>query len=258
MKELAEKIAAFCLGKEAVIQSVNKERKKFPAPFLFNLSSLQAAANKRFKYSPKKTLDIAQKLYIKGFISYPRSDSSFLTKEEAKMLPSILEKLSRFDEFKPFFPLPKKSIIENKRYVNEKKVTDHYAIIPTEQVTDPKNLSQEEKNIYELIIERVIAAHYEHAIFDYTKIYTLVDGRAQFLSKGKEIIQEGWRKVIFSDKKRNGNAENEEPILPPLHENDVGSVANVHVIEKKTQPPKRFTEGDLITLMKTAGKYVED
>lgn len=256
--ELADKIAKFCIGKEARIQSINKERKQFAPPFLFNLSSLQATANKRFKYSPKKTLDIAQKLYVKGIISYPRSDSSYITKEEAKTLPSILEKLSHYDEFKAFFPLPIKSIMENKRYVNEKNVTDHYAIIPTEQVTDPKKLSAEEKNIYELIVQRVIAAHYEKAIIDYTTIHTLVAERAEFLSKGKEQIQEGWRKVIFPDKSNLSKEEETEQLLPALAENEQGIVANVNVLEKKTQAPKRFTEGDLITLMKTAGKYLED
>ena len=142
--------------------------------------------------------------------------------------------------------------MNNKRYVNEKKVTDHYAIIPTEQVTNPSRLSGDEKKIYDMIVRRLIAAHYEVAIFDYTTIVTLVDERAEFISKGKQQIQEGWRKVIFQDDK------DDETILPIVAEGEEGKVVKVKVKEGKTQPPKRYTEGQLITLMKTAGKYLEN
>ncbi|MFU2015974.1 DNA topoisomerase III [Peribacillus butanolivorans] len=252
-KELAEKIAAFCKGKEAEIAEMDTERKEFQPPLLFNLSSLQATVNKIYKYSPKKTLDIVQSLYQKGIVSYPRSDSNYVTAGEAETFPDILQKISRFSEYESLFPLPQSSIINNKRFVNEKKVTDHYAIIPTEQVTDPKRLSAEERNIYDLVVRRLIAAHYEKAIFDYTTIKTLVDKRAEFISKGKQQIQEGWRKVIFQNDK-----DDDDIILPPVKKGDSGQVASVKVKEGKTQPPKRYTEGQLITLMKTAGKHLDN
>ncbi|MFE4430153.1 DNA topoisomerase III [Peribacillus butanolivorans] len=252
-KELAEKIAAFCKGKEAEIAEMDTERKEFQPPLLFNLSSLQATVNKIYKYSPKKTLDIVQSLYQKGIVSYPRSDSNYVTEGEAETFPDILQKISRFSEYESLFPLPQSSIINNKRFVNEKKVTDHYAIIPTEQVTDPKRLSVEERNIYDLVVRRLIAAHYEKAIFDYTTIKTLVDKRAEFISKGKQQIQEGWRKVIFQNDK-----DDDDIILPPVKKGDCGQVASVKVKEGKTQPPKRYTEGQLITLMKTAGKHLDN
>lgn len=256
-EQMAHKIMQFCKGKNAVIDSIEKERKEFQAPFLFNLSSLQATANKMFKYSPQKTLEIAQKLYVKGIISYPRSDSSYVTKEEAGMFPDTLAKISELGAFKEFFPLPIESIMNNKRYVNEKKVTDHYAIIPTEQVTDPAKMSGEESNIYTLIVKRLIAAHYKQAIFDYTTIHTLVEGRATFISKGKEQIQEGWRKVIYG-KQKEKDADEDEQDLPSLEEKEEGIVQDVKVKNGKTQPPKRYTEGQLITLMKTAGKHLDD
>ncbi|MFC3884081.1 DNA topoisomerase III [Bacillus songklensis] len=256
-EKMAQKIFQFCKGKEAAIDSIEKERKEFQPPFLFNLSSLQATANNMFKFSPQKTLEIAQKLYVKGIISYPRSDSSYVTREEAAMFPEILQKLSQLDSFKGYFPVPYPSIINNKRYVNEKKVTDHYAIIPTEQVTDPAKMSAEEQKIYTLIVQRLIAAHYDKAIFDYTTIHTLVEGRATFLSKGKEQIQDGWRKVIYGGKK-DQDPEEDEQDLPSLKEGEEGFVQEVEVKEGKTQPPKRYTEGQLITLMKTAGKHLED
>ncbi len=250
--DMANKIAAFCQGKPAVVKEMKTERKEFQPPLLFNLSSLQATANKAFKFSPKKTLDITQALYQKGIVSYPRSDSNYVTQGEAATFPDILQKLSQFDEYKGLLPAPVESIMNNKRYVNEKKVTDHYAIIPTEQVTNPSRLSGDEKKIYDMIVRRLIAAHYEVAIFDYTTIVTLVDERAEFISKGKQQIQEGWRKVIFQDDK------DDETILPIVAEGEEGKVVKVKVKEGKTQPPKRYTEGQLITLMKTAGKYLEN
>lgn len=133
-----------------------------------------------------------------------------------------------------------------------KKVTDHYAIIPTEQVVDPAKLSADERKIYDLVVRRLIAAHYEAAVFDYTTVTTLVDGRARFISKGKQQIQEGWRKVIGQ------REEDDVTILPSLREGEQGDVLNVRIKEGKTQPPKRYTEGQLITLMKTAGKFLDN
>ncbi|QPA32429.1 DNA topoisomerase III [Thermaerobacillus caldiproteolyticus] len=251
-ERLAQKIAEFCQNKQAEVKEVKTERKTFQPPLLFNLSSLQATANKLYQFSPKKTLDVLQSLYQKGIVSYPRSDSNYVTRGEAETFPEILQKLSAFPDYQPFFPLPNASILHNKRYVNEKKVTDHYAIIPTEQVTDPKKLSNDERKIYDLIVRRLIAAHYEQAIFDYTTVITLVDQRAEFVSKGKQEVQEGWRKVIFQ------RDDDDVTALPLLYEGEQGYVANVDVKEGKTQPPKRYTEGQLITLMKTAGKFLDN
>ncbi|MFV8827918.1 DNA topoisomerase III [Alkalihalobacterium sp. APHAB7] len=254
---MANKIRQFCEGKEASIQSVEKERKEFQPPYLFNLSALQATANSLYKFSPQKTLEIAQKLYVKGMISYPRSDSSHVTKEEAQMFPDILRKLQQFDDLNSFFPVPQPSILHNKRYVDEKKVSDHYAIIPTEQVPQLAKLSPDEQQIYLLIAKRLIAAHYDQAIFDYTTIHTVVDERATFISKGKQEVQAGWRKVIYSSKKKQKRDEDEQD-LPLVQEKETGTVKKVVVREGKTEPPKRYTEGQLITLMKTAGKHLED
>ncbi|GGJ58590.1 DNA topoisomerase-3 [Anoxybacillus voinovskiensis] len=250
-QQLTEKIALFCEQKQAEVLDVKTERKVFPPPLLFNLSSLQATANKWYQFSPQKTLDILQKLYQKGIVSYPRSDSTYVTKGEAETFPDILQKLSQLPAYKSFFPLSTTTILHNKRYVNEKKVTDHYAIIPTEQVVDPDKLSVDERHIYDLVVKRLLAAHYDDAIFDYTTVTTLVDGRATFLSKGKQQIQEGWRKVIAL-------REEDDVLLPPLTEKEQGQVVDVRVKESKTQPPKRYTEGQLITLMKTAGKFLEN
>ncbi|GAA4715747.1 DNA topoisomerase III [Brevibacillus fulvus] len=254
-EEMAQKIAAFCERKPAEVAKVNTERKEFQPPFLFNLSSLQATANRLYKFSPKKTLDIAQQLYLKGYLSYPRSDSSFVTAGEAQTFPDILAKLKRKQEYASLFPTPVHSLRNNRRYVNEKKVTDHYAIIPTEQVPDLAKLSSEESKLYDLVARRLIAAHYDAAVFDYTTITTLVDGRAEFISKGKVQINEGWRKVIMPHET---DERDEEKALPAVAEGESGKVKTVKVKAGKTQPPKRYTEGQLITLMKTAGKHLDN
>lgn len=251
-KEMAEKIAAFCDGKEAVVAEVQAEKKEYLPPFLYNLSSLQADANRRYKFSPKKTLDIVQQLYQKGIVSYPRSDSRHVTQGEAEMFPEILGKLEKSPEYEGLFPLPVSTIINNTRYVNDKKVTDHYAIIPTEQVPSMARLSPDEQKMYDLIVRSLIAAHYGKSITEYTTVKTLVDERATFQSKGKVQVEEGWRKVIPQYEK------DKDPSLPILQTGETGKVAKVEVKESKTQPPKRFTEGQLITIMKTAGKHIED
>ncbi|MBS4215936.1 MULTISPECIES: DNA topoisomerase III [Neobacillus] len=251
-KEMAEKVAAFCRGKNAEVDDVQCERKEFLPPLLYNLSALQADANKRYKFSPKKTLDVLQQLYQKGYVSYPRSDSRYVTKEEAANFPDILNKISHLKDYQGFFPLPVDSIAENKRYVNEKKVTDHYAIIPTEQIPNIEKLSADEQKLYDLVVRSLIAAHYHKAVFEYTTVITMVDGRAKFVSKGKVQIEEGFRKVI------NHKDQDDEPSLPLLAKGEQGKTVKVDVKESQTQPPKRYTEGQLITLMKSAGKHIED
>ncbi|MED1601032.1 DNA topoisomerase III [Alkalihalophilus marmarensis] len=248
----ALQIAQFCEGKPAIVQAIKEEKKEYAPPYLYNLSSLQTAANKRYKYSPKKTLDLAQKLYVKGYISYPRTDSSFVTKGEASTFPAILQKLSAFKEYESFFPLPVKSLMNNRRFVNDQKVSDHYAIIPTEQVPKQERLGAEERNIYDLIVRSLLAAHENSAIISHTQVETIVDGRATFQSKGKQMINEGWRKIIYEGKKQ------EDTLLPPLSHGEEGVVSKSIVKEGMTQPPKRYTEGQLITVMKAAGKSIED
>ncbi|ARK31483.1 DNA topoisomerase III [Halalkalibacter krulwichiae] len=252
--EMAKKIAAFCEGKEALITDVKIEEKRYQPPFLPTLSSLQTVANQRFKYSPKKTLDLAQKLYVKGYISYPRTDSAFVTKGEASTFPKILKALSNKTEYAPYFPLPKQSLIGNTRYVNDRKVTDHYAIIPTEQIPQLDRLTTEERNIYDLVVRSLLAAHEDEAIISTTKIETLCDNRATFQSKGKMIKQQGWRIVYYTDKK----SGKEEIYLPNVEKDERGMVQKITVKESVTQPPKRFTEGQLINVMKTAGKQIND
>ena len=231
-EEMADKIARFCEQKDAEVLDVKAERKEYLPPFLYNLSTLQADANRLYKFPPKKTLDVLQKLYQRGIVSYPRSDSRHVTEGEAEMFPDILQKISNISQYAEYFPLPNESILHNKRFVNEKKVTDHYAIIPTEQVPKLASLNADEQKLYDLVVKSLIAAHYEKAITEYTTVTTLVDKRATFHSKGKVQLQEGWRKVIPPHEK------DKDPMLPVLLQGEKGIVAKVTVKESKTQPSK--------------------
>ncbi|GKS09824.1 DNA topoisomerase [Paenibacillus chitinolyticus] len=254
-RDEADNVRSNCENKLATVKEIESERKEFQPPQLFNLSSLQAVANQIYKYSPQNCLNTLQQLYLEGYISYPRSDSAYVTPEEAKQFPDILSKLSRQDMFKDYFPLSIQSIANNKRFVNAAKVSDHYAIIPTEVVPQINRLKPEERNLYELIVKRLIAAHYDKAIIDYSRLITIVGDQETFLTKGKLIVQEGWRKVLYE---QDSKEDAEMDVLPPLKQGDTGTVKELIVKEGKTQAPKRYTEGQLITLMKTAGKHLED
>lgn len=250
---MAARIQAFCANKSARILNRHVKQKSIPAPSFFNLSSLQAAMNKRYTFSPKHTLDIAQKLYVKGYISYPRTDSTFITNQEERQLPGILKKIAREEYFSSFFPTPFTSLQNRTRYVNEKKVRDHYAIIPTDQVPAFGKLGNDEKKIYEAIVNSLIAAHYPPLMMNYTEIDTIVDDRAEFKSKGKSVVSPGWRDVIPFPK-----TVSQEQWLPAVKEDDPVTGDPYKVKKSETKPPKRYTEGELITLMKTAGKHVDD
>lgn len=249
----ALEVVQSCKGKPAFIERAKKERKSTKAPQLFSLSVLQTKANQLYKMTPQEVLQIAQSLYTKGYLSYPRTDSQYLTENEARMLPSILKKLEQKADYKDILPVPNYSIEHDKRYTNAKKVSDHHALIPTEQI--PSNLSDDEQKIYDLVVRSAIAAFYNEAIFDHTTIITKVDSFS-FVTKGKQLVQEGWRKVLFPNGERKKDEEGEQS-LPPLDEGETGITKDIRTKEGKTQPPKRYTSGNLIQLMKTAGRVAD-
>lgn len=262
-KEIAEEIVNFCTNKQAEILEVNKERKTVKPPKLHSLSTLQTLAGRKFKYSPSKTLDIAQKLYTSGYISYPRSDSNAITKQEAKQFPRIFEKLSKISEYASLLPAPIKSEDLSSRYVDPSKVSDHYALIPTEQVPDISKLSKDELNIYDIIVRSVIAAHYDDAVFDHTSIVTEVDNREKFSTKGKVLVKEGWRKVIYPSGKEDDkeedkkNEDEEDALLPNVNKGEKGKTTKVELKEGQTTPKPRLTTSGLINVMKYPAKFMD-
>lgn len=238
------------LSNESVgtIVKVDKQEKSQQSPKLHSLSTLQTTANKKWKYSPKKVLEIMQKLYEKKVVSYPRTDTQYITDQEFNYLKNNL------NSYLDLYNIEETIQYEQprKRYVDSSKVQEHYAIILTKN--SPKvnleTLSQEEKHIFEEIYNTTIAMFLPDYQYEKTEVITQVADHA-FYSTGTVDKHLGW-KSLFKQKEKE-----KEDKLPLLRENDQVQ-ADTNIYEGMTQPPKPFTEGQLINLMKTCGKYVED
>ncbi|HDR4589473.1 TPA: DNA topoisomerase 3 [Bacillus cytotoxicus] len=258
-KELAEVVVNKIKGHDALVEKVINESETTKPPQLYNLSDLQVKANKLYKLSPKEVLDAAQRLYDNSHISYPRTDSNYITEAEAQGFPEIFNLLSQTDAYTSYFPTPILPGNLTRRFINKRKVSDHHAILPTDILPDLDKLTDKEKKIYDLIVRSVIAAHYEDAIINHSSIITDVNNE-KFISKGKVIEKEGWRKVIHIEKEQKKKKEKEDKDieLPKLVENSSGKLVKTNIKEGKTQAKKRYTQGDLISIMKNCGRNIED
>lgn len=234
---------------QAVVQSIDTEEKIEQPPFWFSLSGLQAEAGKRFGFGAKKTLDVAQKLYTKGWISYPRTDSGFVTPDEATLFPVTKARLLKSSAYAELAPFLTENPASNKRYVNAKKVSDHYAIIPTEACGDVMRLSGDEAKLYDLINRRFLAAFAKPAKLEKTTV-DLVDGNDLYRAKGTVVVSPGYRQVV--------EMKSKDVELPALEKGEVLAERKVEVLSKQTEPPKRYTEGALILAMKVAGRQLDD
>lgn len=235
----------------AIIQSVEKKPKKVLPPKLHSLSTLQQKANRIWKYSPAKVLEVAQSLYEKKLISYPRSDCQFITDAEFAYLK---QKLPQYQEMmkKPFEPA---RLSASKRYVDGSKVEEHYAIIPTKSIPSADKLaglSLMEKNIYAEIVRSALAMFHRDYMYEETKIVTDVQGLL-FKTVGKVELDRGFQELWPAPKEQ----KKEAPPLPLVEKGeDVDAMVQIH--QGTTQPPKPFTEGQLVQMMKTCGKLIED
>ncbi|AMA63640.1 DNA topoisomerase III family protein [Kurthia sp. 11kri321] len=235
----------------ATIQSVEKKPKKVLPPKLHSLSTLQQKANRIWKYSPAKVLEVAQSLYEKKLISYPRSDCQFITDAEFAYLK---QKLPQYQEMmkKPFEPA---RLSASKRYVDGSKVEEHYAIIPTKSIPSADklaSLSLMEKNIYAEIVRSALAMFHRDYMYEETKIVTDVQGLL-FKTVGKVELDRGFQELWPAPKEQ----KKEAPPLPLVEKGeDVDAMVQIH--QGTTQPPKPFTEGQLVQMMKTCGKLIED
>lgn len=260
VKAQAEELVNRLGNQPAKIIDVIKERKSVQPPKLHSLSTLQTLAGQKFKYSPTQTLEIAQKLYTTGYISYPRTDSNAITKEEAKQFSLIFGKLKGIEAYSSLLPAPIQSENLSSRFINPKAVSDHYAIIPTEQVPNLSKLSKDELNIYDIIVRSVIAAHYENAEFDHTSIETVIQNET-FSTKGKVLIVEGWRKVMYpngaSDSTEEKDNDEDDGLLPPVSKGEEGIAERVEMKEGKTSPKPRLSAANLINVMKYPEKFME-
>lgn len=282
-KESAEELVSFLNNKQAAVNSVEKKKENKNAPLLYNLAELQNDCSKYFKISPEETLKIAQELYEKKMTTYPRTDARVLSTAVAKEINKNINGLTYYSYVSEFA----KEILANNlykdlaktRYVNDKQITDHYAIIPTGQgLNNLKNLNPTTAKVYEIIVRRFLAIFYPPAIYRKVALSVNIDGENLF-ANFKVLENPGYLKVTeFSFKKKkeddapkdeneNKNPEDEEEqaldeslmeTLNLLKKGDILNVNDIFIKEGETSPPKRYNSGSLILAMENAGQLIED
>ncbi len=256
-KALAEKIAASCQGKDAVVTQVRAMRRMTPPPAAYDLTELQRDANKKFAYSAKETLNIMQSLYEQHkLLTYPRTDSRYISQDVVATLPERLRAVMT-DEYKPIAQeILRKRPLQTKYLVNDAKVTDHHAIIPTEEAPELWRLSGPERNIYDLVVRRFLAVLLPPCEYEEVDL-TLNVGGNTFATKGRVVKNAGWR-AAYDRSFRLDEDEEETQSLPPVQQGQRMKVASVTVTNGKTPPPPRYTEATLLTAMEHPQSQVED
>ncbi|MEM7351275.1 MAG: DNA topoisomerase 3 [Acidobacteriota bacterium] len=278
--ELATQIVERAKQGEAAIESLRAEERKMLPLLLYDLTELQRHANRLYGFSARKTLSLAQKLYEqRKLISYPRTDSRHLSKDVAATLGQIVDTIRQ-----PYETLLAPSTGEKplgRRFVDDAKVSDHHAIIPTTTSPSGVNLSADERKIYDLICRRLLAAWHEAHKWSVTTVITAIttpgesdrenDGEDaiepiidRYHSSGSMVVQVGWKVLDIGfgkkqDDKSKGKGKKAQQQLPPgLEQGQAQDVVDSRTEKKKTRPPKRFTEATLLTAMETAGKTLDD
>jgi DNA topoisomerase-3 len=252
--ERAEKGLAYLQEHPFEITSFEKKEGKEGNPRLFDLTALQVEANKKYAYSADDTLKYIQNLYEKKMVTYPRVDTTYLPDDMYPKIAGIMQDLTPYAALTA--PILANPIPKLKTVFDDKKVTDHHAIIPTGVY--PSNLSPEEKRIYDLVARRFIAAFYPECKISNTTVLGKV-GQVPFKVTGKQILEPGWKEVYANDvnTKKDEKEEEEEKILPVFEVGESGPhTPRIH--KGKTTPPKAYTEATLLRAMETAGKQVED
>ena len=266
-KEEVEALIESIHSAPLTIKKVTKQQGKELPPRLFDLTSLQVEANKRFGMTAETTLQTIQSLYEKKLTTYPRVDTTYLSEDIYPKVPAILKGLRPYEHLVTPILSSGKPPKKSKKVFDNKKVTDHHAIIPT-GVPLPSGLTLNENRIYDLIALRFIAAFYPDAKTATTTVLAEVEG-IELKATGKEILDPGWRVVLSSQKGKEdatiqGNKEEQgepqegkESLLPAFVEGESGP-HEPSIRERTTEPPKYYTEATLLRAMETAGKQVED
>lgn len=257
----AKEVADSVRGKRGVLSEVKKVYRFKAPPAAYDLTELQRDANKKYGYSAKQTLSLMQSLYeTHKLLTYPRTDSRYITKDVAATLPERLRAIAIGPYKDAASAVLHSKPIQTKYIVNDAKVTDHHAIIPTEQYVDLNKLSREERHIYDLVVRRFIAVL--SAPFEYDEVQVKITvGRYNFYTKGQSIKSAGWRAVY--DSSLADDDDDVEPDLaaqrlPALSQGAAAAVKEVRVCAGKTSPPARYTEATLLTAMENPASQVED
>ncbi len=253
-KESAERIITRIKGQTGFVSRIKIEKKSEKPPQLYDLTSLQRDANTRYGFSAKKTLDLAQKLYEeRKLLTYPRTDCRYLPLD---MTATVKRTLLHYEE-------EWKSIAEKAlqygiytipRVFDDTRLTDHHAIIPTGRTIKSTELTQDEYRVFDLVARRLAAVFYPNYEYE-SKIIEITIGPDHILSKGKTILEMGWR-CLYDDKKEIKNSE--EELLPELNMNDKRSCKNAKIKQEKTKPLKEYTDATLLASMENAGREVKD
>ena len=280
-------------GLNCRIESIEKKKEKKNPPLLYNLAELQNDCSKRFKISPDETLRIVQELYEKKLVTYPRTDARVLSTAVAKEITRNLNGLSKYPMAAPYMQdilnFGSYKILAKTRYVNDKQITDHYAIIPTGQGLNALNtVSSTAKGVYDLIVRRFLSIFYPPAVYQKVAIVTKIKEES-FFSSFKVLAEEGYLKVAGIPKKKafqtvtkdgsNGNSENNNndtndeagsdssdqsldtglfEVIKSLKKGAVLPVRALDIKEGETSPPKRYNSGSMILAMENAGQLIED
>jgi DNA topoisomerase III len=269
----AEAIVAACIDRTGTITKLEKSERKERSPLLYDLTSLQRDANSRYGFSARRTLAAAQRLYEEHTaITYPRTNSRFLTGDLVPQIKPIARLLGSVDSSaygRASEYVLGLDVLPLGRVVNDARVTDHHAIIPTLAERHPVGkFSDDDRRIYDLVVRRFLAVFHPDAVFENTRVETTVEGSADspapgphvFRTRGKLMLVPGWRGVYgeLADSERADDDEGREQQLPSLSKGEAALVREIASEEKETKPPRRYTEGSLLAAMETAGKLVDE
>ena len=258
-KDRADQIYTELKGKQLAVTEVKENRSSVMSPGLYDLTELQRDASKKFGYSAKQTLNIMQQLYEHHkVLTYPRTDSRYISSDVAETIKERLRAVSIGPYKKLAGTLIMQPLRLNKSFVDDKKVSDHHAIIPTEQFVQMEKMSIEERRIYDLVVRRFLSVLYPPCVY----MQTALKGRAAgetFAAKGKVMIEKGWRVVYDQAEEETDEAEDtlKEQTLPAVKKGEYRTLAKVTITSGKTKPPAYFTEATLLSAMENPVKYME-
>ena len=260
--QAADKVVEACKDQPGEITQVERKEERQAPELLYDLTALQRHANTLHGFSARRTLAAAQKLYEdKKAITYPRTSSRYLSGDLVEEIRPTAELLGR----NPYYTKAAEYVVSLRqlplaRIVNDAKVTDHHAIIPTRGEHDVDKMSDDEKRIYDLVVKRFLAAFFPEAVFERTRVETTVAEHV-FRTSGRVLVEAGWRSV-YGEEAQGERAEEDDTggdqLLPKLDRGEAVQTLSVEALAKETQPPRRFTEASLLAAMETAGKDIED
>ena len=273
-REEAQKLQQMLTGHNGTVTKLDTSRKTEDRPLLFDLTELQRESNRRFGYTAQETLSIAQTLYERHkFITYPRTDSRYLTADMKPQIPQLLQKMAAvYPESVPFIrQMAQKKLPLDKRIINDSKVSDHHAIIVTNQIQhyQPQKLTPKENNVLKLIMIRMLTALSDKKLYDETKLEITMDNQKDiFKATGRIIVDEGWTLVERTlsarpasqqdDGKAEQDKEDDQQILTGIQLHQQVHLDEIKILEKKTTPPKPYTEATLLTAMEKASREIDD